>query len=503
MKEYLLEVWLGLDTSLTSIRAQVVVAACFDCLTPRQQETLQTYLLALSAGAGTDVSGVRAIEVAAKCFDCPESKRLYEIQVYILSILSNVSSTVPSDIVAASKCFISCLPPGIEETLLSSLVTQTAGRLTGPCVTPTAPTLAGLTNSVTDGTILQASWKQLANTGSLITSYTVFWGTVSGVYTNQSAILPAAPKQYLITGLTPGTLYFVAVQANSSASSACKSVNSNERSNTTGGVPPIDPAVTAWEARVIANGGADPSAATLSAANTFWTGIKADGLDSLIIALNFIAPDSLTAALVPFIRGPGNDIWTNNGPLLNADIGVGGLDATSGTKYLQLGITGTTAWSTDNDYGMSVYGRGSGANVPNFLCDLQNGGTSAEGLYYNRTDMCWGTFGFQEWSTPVVLTVNLYHFVTITRTAVNAAAAYHANGVEAFSTLGTTAVAPSPRLNYDMPMNARNINNGTFGLIATNFYSFFCIHHGLTLAQSQALFNRVQTLRTALGGGFS
>jgi hypothetical protein len=237
MKQYLLEVWLGLDTSIAGIRTQVRTLACFDCLTPVQQITIQTYLLALSAGAGTDVAGVRAIEVAAKCFDCPETKRLYEIQVYILSILSGSSATSPSDILNAAKCFVACLPPALEEHLLSSLVTQTASRLTPPCVTPTAPTLAGLTNSVTDGTILQASWKQLGtNSGSLITGYTVFWGTVSGVYTNQSALLPVIPKQYLITGLTPGTLYFVVVKANSTAAVGCSSVSSNERSNTTGGV---------------------------------------------------------------------------------------------------------------------------------------------------------------------------------------------------------------------------------------------------------------------------
>ena len=121
---------------------------------------------------------------------------------------------------------------------LDAVVTAVlCARTNPPCITPTAPVLAGLTNSPTDGTILQATWKQLGNAGSLITGYTVFWGTTSGVYTSNSGVLPPQPHQYTITGLTPGTNYFVAVVANTNIA-GCQSVNSNERSNSTSGSPP-------------------------------------------------------------------------------------------------------------------------------------------------------------------------------------------------------------------------------------------------------------------------
>lgn len=103
-----------------------------------------------------------------------------------------------------------------------------------PCSTPTAPS-APTAKVVTNTTIL-ITWSQPANTGSLITGYTVKWGTVSGVYPN-TATVPTVPKSYTITGLTSGTPYFFVVQANSFA--GCSSANSNEGHATTTGSAPF------------------------------------------------------------------------------------------------------------------------------------------------------------------------------------------------------------------------------------------------------------------------
>jgi hypothetical protein len=104
-----------------------------------------------------------------------------------------------------------------------------------PCVTPSTP--SRLTPKTEGPTSILVIWSQPANTGSLITSYTIFWGTTSGVYTN-SAVVGASPKTYTITGLTSGTQYFFAIQANSSAAAGCQSALSSENTATTTGAAP-------------------------------------------------------------------------------------------------------------------------------------------------------------------------------------------------------------------------------------------------------------------------
>lgn len=142
----------------------------------------------------------------------------------------------PSDIVKAAKCF-TCIPKSMRPAVKSSLLCQVLNIATPPCVTPNAPNFSSLARDPSVPDKLQASWKQFANNGTLIVGYIVKWGTVSGVYTNSSGILPLAPKTYTITGLTGGTTYFVVIVA-VGAVAGCNSANSNERSNTTGGNPP-------------------------------------------------------------------------------------------------------------------------------------------------------------------------------------------------------------------------------------------------------------------------
>lgn len=116
-----------------------------------------------------------------------------------------------------------------------------------PCVTPSAP--INPTAKVIGNSTILIIWNQLANTGSLITGYTVKWGTVTGVYTN-SANVAAIPKSYTITGLTSGTQYFFVVQA-TTAIGGCVSVNSNEGNATTTGAPPsnglLNNLISYWE----------------------------------------------------------------------------------------------------------------------------------------------------------------------------------------------------------------------------------------------------------------
>jgi hypothetical protein len=142
-------------------------------------------------------------------------------------------STDPSAIANAASCFASCVPDQLF--LRTYLLNNAVIAASPPCVTPTAP--GGASNGApiiigSTGTTISIAWKQVRNTGSLITAYQVFWGTTSGgPYPNQSAILGAGIRNYTITGLSPSTTYYMVVQAISFT--GCVSANSTQGTTST------------------------------------------------------------------------------------------------------------------------------------------------------------------------------------------------------------------------------------------------------------------------------
>lgn len=150
--------------------------------------------------------------------------------------MSLLSSTDPSDLANAARCFASCIPPGEQIIVRTHLINNVTIRAQPPCSTPTAPTIRR-TQTIND-TIIQVLWNQTHNSGTIITGYIVSYGTIpGGPYPLSSGVLPAFPRSYNATGLTPGTTYYFVVQAVTEIS-GCVSANSNEGSATTTGTPP-------------------------------------------------------------------------------------------------------------------------------------------------------------------------------------------------------------------------------------------------------------------------
>lgn len=158
-----------------------------------------------------------------------------------------ITSTDPKDLIVAAKCFESCIDQRLGQSIKTHLLDQVAVVVTNPvCVQPTAPILVGLARSDDPlfAGMLQASWKQTKNIGGLIKGYIVFWGTTNGgPYPFSSGVLPPIPRTYTITGLTPGTTYYVVVQA-ITALAGCNSANSNQMSNIPGGSAPSNHLLT-------------------------------------------------------------------------------------------------------------------------------------------------------------------------------------------------------------------------------------------------------------------
>lgn len=234
--------------------------------------------------------------------------------------MGQLSSTDPSSVANAARCFATCLGGSSQSALRTYLLTQTAGIATPPCITPSAPLSSAGAKSI-GPTSFRIVWSQPSNTGSLITSYTIKWGTASGVYPN-SVTVPVTPKVYDLTGLTSGTQYFWVVVANSFT--GCSSANSNEGTATTTG--------------------AAPSNGLLASLTSYW---KADDVASPAtdsIGANPLTLASATTGTVNGIINKGFDVHLGSSQASHAAAGGSAFDPLNGSFSISLWVS-STAWN--------------------------------------------------------------------------------------------------------------------------------------------------------------
>lgn len=419
-------------------------------------------------------------------------------------------STDPSDIANAARCFSSCISDPLS--VRAYLLDQVSIIAAPPCVTPTAPTLAGLVNGGGDPAFdgcLQASWKQLSNSGTLIIGYIVSWGTTSGgPYTSNSGLLPVTPKTYLACGLTPGTTYFFVVQAVGSVS-GCNSVNSNERSNVPTGTSPLSPATLDWVARVQINGDPKPPDPIITCYDNWYKALVAGGIDGKIICnclLNAV-PGTLITNVTPFFKVKGSDPWAH--PALGgANFGANGLSGIAGAGFLATGMVPATDYPSANNCGIAAYYYDNPGTNTGFEGGITNGAfTQIQEIYYNGPGsgyfftMFFGGGDSIHWDPGGALSV-FNGWKSSQRTAANAWSVYAANSVTPHASVGSSVNAPGaipPGL--DIYFKSRN-DNGAGDISLPGTISFAIITQGLTAAEDTILFNATQTLLQCAGGGF-
>lgn len=272
----------------------------------------------------------------------------------------------------------------------------------------------------------------------------------------------------------------------------------NRRLLSMGGVQvaPLDPAVTDWVNRVQINGGAKPSAATISAVATWWNTLKTSSIDTQLLTLNFFAPDSQAAHRTPFVVGGGNDPWTG----IN-NFSVNGFSSGGAGESCITGLNPASVFST-SDMGLSCYVR-TATVKPRIAWGGGNGGTFAQmwnsgSSYFVASYNAWTIPG-----VPSTVAVDTYGFFSANRTATNSTTLYNANGSVAWASIGTNAGAsgapPSGAGNNSIAWNSA----GIVTITDVCLLSFLAAHHGLTSPQGQTLFSATQTLRQAFGGGFT
>lgn len=314
------------------------------------------------------------------------------------------------------------------------------------------------------------------------------------------------------SGVTTATLTITGYNATDNASYTCTVSDTTGRSTTSLACVTLVAATNAqfWAALVAqTNGGPWPSQNTVTAFDTWDAAVTAASIKTKLYHVNLIAPDSLAAALTPFISTVGASLWTKHirGIPPTESITVNGLkagtDDTNGIVYdTGFAPSGVVAWTASNG-GISVYvDDGTPPVSADDLSGCWDGVNAAIGLQLTNAGtthlfICWDVTQRVQY-----LTASVGGFYMASRSSVSLLTAYFANSGNAWASTGTNVA------NTGRTPNAQNI--GVCGEIqAGPIYgpnpsriSFVAYHDGFSSADGQALFNAVQALRVSLGGGY-
>lgn len=259
-----------------------------------------------------------------------------------------------------------------------------------------------------------------------------------------------------------------------------------------------------WARRVQNNGGARPSQATINAAGVFWNALETAGIRSKMKALNFIAPDSLIAAITPFIKGPGLDPWTNTA-FVAGDLSVNGLAGNGSSKYLDTGFNGSTHINTSLNAGVSYYTPNltGAANASRMVFGSFSDGGLTDFYQTPHHSAANTASGIGGWSgtNQINVATRGSGFYSANRTNNTTHKLYFAGGATAHLEIGSAAGAANTALNATCPAFAVK-HAAAIEQYYTHRLSFLAVHLGLTESESSALYDAVTALRVALGGGY-
>ena len=263
----------------------------------------------------------------------------------------------------------------------------------------------------------------------------------------------------------------------------------------------------AWALQVVANGGPLPSQNSIKAAAAFVDTINNAGFWNLMLDINFFAPDSFTAAMTPIKNTDGPALWQGQGGMGAGDLSLNGVTGSSGLgKFI---ITFADPNARFSGAAPTVFG--------GFSVYISVNPASA-----NQTEISWiqnnwtlypdfgGSAFYDAYNTAagrisVGGTAGVTGFFSGNRLNLASSQLYRGSSGFPFAQVASTGAN-----NTTMPINAgkfifvlANNNGGNLALQTSNrTVSFAGDHYGLTSAQAQVLFNAVQAIRIAFGGGF-
>jgi hypothetical protein len=248
---------------------------------------------------------------------------------------------------------------------------------------------------------------------------------------------------------------------------------------------------------------------TIFALNKFVKGCRSDGTWSKMIEVNCFLTDPAgvttdnTLARAPLILGPdgansGLYSWGSGGfsnTTINGSLG-------NGTNGALLNLRPSNAFPSANSAGITLYVSTMTASGNIVDCGAFPGGSTAMHMLCNFSG---SVFNGTIWSDTDLCTTaapGVAGFYSESRTASNVLKKYFANSTNAFAQAGATITANNATWFNSTMMMMFAGNNGASFFPSARRYSFAAWHAGLTDSETQSLYNRVQTLRISLGGGF-
>jgi hypothetical protein len=266
--------------------------------------------------------------------------------------------------------------------------------------------------------------------------------------------------------------------------------------------------VTSWLSAVAANGGAAPSASTVTALNAFVTALETASIKDKMIIVNPIVPDSDIAARTPLIKGPGHALWIDSG-VDSPTIGVNGAECAGKTCRWEVGAgPQELGWNPGmQDAGVIAYHYANGTGT-GYVTGCNTGGVSGKIQLYNKTILnrfqaVWGnlSFGYINWlASPT----SFFGYVgTFNVTGANGMKMYVASSTKAHTLAAqdtASGIVDNTTIDFYALCNNDN-DNVTVQQPFKGTVSFLAYTKNLTESESSDLYDAIQALRTGLGGG--
>lgn len=273
------------------------------------------------------------------------------------------------------------------------------------------------------------------------------------------------------------------------------------------GSPVYNAVVVDWVERVLAAGGANPSALTKIAFSRFMDAIQAAGLSDKIYLFNGIAPDSQIAMQTPLIKGNGDDSWTAVGTFSSGNLSVNGYNFNSPTYSMNSGVSPSGQIADMEDVGCFSYlaGYTSGANQLHMGC--ANAGTTIDSTYFAFSSRYNAAAPYTEYFRSGVITDALNSVNSITGYCSgmrngSSVETRHANSANPFTQFDSDTVGGSPT------KSSRNIHFGAALINASVLFncksqlSAVGVSRYLTVTEDSFLYQAIQQMREDLGGGY-
>ena len=266
--------------------------------------------------------------------------------------------------------------------------------------------------------------------------------------------------------------------------------------------------MTNWAYRVSAALGAAPSAGTKAALAAFLGALDTAGIASSMLSVNAFVPDNLIASATPLITILGQNSqrassWVIGGSFTAGDLSVNGLKGNGVNKWLESHFRPDRSFKSLGSCGLTIYAYENAAIVG---YDAGVFGSTTGGVYWYGLALNYsGNVTFNDFSAATtVATPGLAGFYSGNRITTTDSRVFFANSANAFSQVGATNAGTAiaiPDVNT-LPIFCVRASSTALFQFTNHRMSFIAMHQGLTAAQDQALYNAVQALRVALGGGY-